>query len=304
MKAWTRRTPVPFNRVRDERGFDIFGRSQVISRVCIALLLVALAAPTGTSLGGSVMDAIVKRGGVRIGVPYNRAPQGFFNTSGQWVGFEVDMATEMARHMNLKLEMVKANDKTWGQLLSSGQIDAAMCRIRHTRSLDGQFDFSVPYFFDALHVLVVKGKFGAVAELSGSKIAAVQGSVAEKEAMKLLRDAGDRAAEKNVVSFPDGPSCFMALGRDKVAAWVDSGVGLLEYASKTPGRFELLKVGDVVEPIAVALPQDDSAWRDLVNFTIQDMAADGSLKKIYDTWFGPDTPHHFPPVRSVEIWPE
>jgi len=263
-----------------------------------------LVIPTAASFGGAIMDEITKRGSVRIGVPYNRPPQGFFNASGEWVGFEVDLATEFARHMNLKLEMVKINDKTWGQLLSSRRIDLAMCRIRHTRSLESQFDFSVPYFFDAMHVLVLKGKFGSVSELTGNKIAAVQGSTAEKEGMKLLRDAGDKSAEKNVVSYPDGPSCFMAIGREKVAGWVDSGLVLLEYASKNPGRFELLKVGDIIEPVAAAVPQDDSAWRDLVNFTIQDMAADGSLKKIYDAWFGPDTSHHFPSARSVEIWPE
>ncbi len=45
---------------------------------------------------------------------------------------------------------------------------------------------------------------------------------------------------------------------------------LLEYSSKSPGRFELVSAGDAVEEVAIALPQDDSAWRALINFTIQD----------------------------------
>ena len=78
---------------------------------------------------------------------------------GTWIGYEVDVGSAMARHMNLKVEPVKVNDKTWRTMLSRGQIDAALCRIRHTRSLDAEFDFSEPYFFDSLQVMTLKGAF-------------------------------------------------------------------------------------------------------------------------------------------------
>ncbi|MEJ2718267.1 MAG: transporter substrate-binding domain-containing protein [Deltaproteobacteria bacterium] len=270
-----------------------------LRRTCLSsLILLVILVPATVGHCGEVLDRVMKRGAVRLGVPYNRIPQGFLEGDGKWVGFEVDVAKEMAP------ELVKVNDKTWGSMLSSGRIDAAMCRIRHTRSLETQFDFSVPYFFDAPYILVLKGRFKNPAELAGHKIAAVQGTLPEKEAMRLLREEGDKMAEKNVVSYPDRPSCFMALGREKVSGWIDSGMSLIEYASRKPGRFELIKVTDRVEPVAIAVPQNDSAWRDLVNFTIQDMAADGSLKKIYEKWFGPKTPYAFPMRRAIEIWPQ
>jgi polar amino acid transport system substrate-binding protein len=246
----------------------------------------------------------MKSGTVRLGLPYNRVPQGFLKPTGEWVGFEVDLGTEIAKHMNLKLEVVKVNDKTWPTMLAEGRIDAALCRIRHTRSQEGEYDFSVPYFFDSLCALIPKGGFKTPSDLKGHKVAAVQGSSAEKTAMRLLKESGDDSSEKNVVSYPDRPSCFMALGREKVSAWVDSGLVLLEYASRSSGRFELMPASPAAEEIAAAVPQDDSAWRDLINFTIQDMAADGSLRKVYDQWFGPDTPYPFPSRRSIEIWSE
>lgn len=253
---------------------------------------------------GVILDRVTKAGTVRIGVPYNITPQGFMKPTGEWVGFEVDLASELARHMNVKLEAVKVTESTWGAMLSRGSIDAAFCRIRHARSLEKDFDFSVAYFDDAAKVITAKGGLKKISDLKGHKIAAVQGSSAERAAMSLLKSIGDDRAEANVVSFPDRPSCFMALGRGKVSGWMDSGLTLLEYGSKHPGRFELLDASDLTEPLAVALPPDDSAWRDLVNFTIQDMAADGSFDKIYDQWFGPQTPYPFPRKRTIEIWPE
>jgi len=272
--------------------------------VVFALALFVLMSLPGPAWCGQVFERVTKTGIIRLGLPYNFVPQGFIKSTGEWVGFEVDLGEELARHLNLKLEKVKVNDKTWGSMLSSGRIDAAFCRIRHTRSLESQFDFSVPYFFDSLKILVPKGSIKTLTDLKGQKIAAVQGSSAEKAAMRLLKAAGDEQAQRNVVSFPDRPSCLMAMGRDKIAGWIDTGMTLLEYSFRNPARFDMIDVSDTSEELSVALAQDDSAWRDLINFAIQDMAADGSLYRVYDQWFGPDTSYPVPRKRSIEIWPE
>lgn len=271
-------------------------------RVAIALSTLALLPSWGWC--GPIFERVMKSGTVRLGLPYNLIPQGFLASGGEWTGFEVDLGTDLAKHMNLKLEKVKVTEQTWGPMLTRGRIDAALCRIRHTRSREREYDFSVAYFFDVQKILVRKGSFKDAKNLKGQKIAAVQGTPSEKAAMRLLREAGDELAEHNVVSYPDRPSCFMALGKDKVAGWIDSGVVLLEYGARNATRFELIDASDAVEALAVAVPQNDSAWRDLINFAIQDMAANGSLSKIYEKWFGPKTPYPFPRKQSVEIWPE
>jgi len=258
----------------------------------------------GEVQGGPTFDRVTRTNIVRVGLPYNLNPQGFLKPSGEWVGFEVDLADELAAHTNLKLEKIKVNETTWRSMLAQGRIDAALCRIVHRRSLEKDFDFSVPYFFDFPQMMIIRGSFKTIADLKSHKIAAVQGSLYEKSAMRLLKQMGDGSAEKNVISFPDRPACFMALGKEKIAAWLDSGMILLDYYSRSPNRFELIGAGDTVEEIAVGLPQDDSSWRDLINFAIQDMAAEGTLKKVYDKWFGPGSPLPCPLKRTIDIWPE
>lgn len=276
----------------------------IFRKMCAAIVLAVTLLMPVPGRSGQVFDRVMKSGEVRLGIPYNVIPQGFLKPSGEWVGFEVDFAVELAKHLDLKLHQVKVTEQTWGPMLTRGQIDAALCRIRHTRSRESEFDFSVPYFFDAKQILVRKGAFKNVQALKGHKIAALQGSSSEKAAMRLLREAGDEEAEKNVVSFPDRPACFLALGKDEVSGWIDSGMILLEYASQSPGRLELLDTAGVVEAVAAAVAQNDSAWRDMINFAVQDMATDGTLAKLYDKWFGPDTQYPFPMKRSIEIWPE
>jgi polar amino acid transport system substrate-binding protein len=57
------------------------------------------------------------------------------------------------------------------------------------------------------------------------------------------------------------------------------------------------------EPYGIGVPQNDSDWRDAINFAIQDMWADGTYKKIYDKWYGPKTPYYFPLTEEIEMWP-
>jgi polar amino acid transport system substrate-binding protein len=132
---------------------DTGGNALAFFRLAAILLVIGtLCSPDRAAWSGPVFDRVMKNGALRLGVAYNRFPQGFVKPTGEWAGFEVDLASEMARHMNLKLETVKVSDKSWPSLLSSGRIDGALCRIRHTRSLESEFDFSVPYFFDEMHL--------------------------------------------------------------------------------------------------------------------------------------------------------
>ncbi|MFW6324879.1 MAG: transporter substrate-binding domain-containing protein, partial [Desulfovibrionales bacterium] len=109
--------------------------------------------------------------------------------------------------------------------------------------------------------------------------------------------------EKNVISFQKESECFQALQMGRVSGWSTDSTILLGYAAKSPGQYEL--VGDFFsnEPYGIGLPEDDSKWRDTINFTLQDMWKDGTYLKIYNKWYGPDTPYYFPLTEKMEMWP-
>ncbi|MCS7055014.1 MAG: transporter substrate-binding domain-containing protein [Thermoflexales bacterium] len=61
--------------------------------------------------------------------------------------------------------------------------------------------------------------------------------------------------------------------------------------------FSLATFSSAGTPLAIALPENDSALRDLVNFTLQDMWGSGAFTRIFQRWF-PDQP-----VNSITPWP-
>jgi len=280
---------------------------KIFTGVIVALVLSVFVGPS--AFAGPIYDKVNKDGVVRVGLMYESIPAAYFNDKNEWVGFDVDIATELVKRLGtymgkeLKMERIKVNNKTRISFLTSGQIDFSTANMTHTRERNKTIDFSITYFFDGQKILAKKGKFKSLKDFKGKKIASMQGTTSEKNAIALLKKLGDPNAEKDVISFQDEPSCFLALKQGKVAGWTTDSTILIGYAAKEPGKYEL--VGDFFsnEPYGIGVPQNDSAWRNAINFAIQDMWLDGTYKKIYDTWYGPKTPYYFPLTKEIELWP-
>ena len=273
-------------------------------RLSISFLsLVTLVCLSAAAWAGPTYDRVMEDKVIRAGIMTDSIPGAFYNEDKEWVGFDVDIAEEIADRLGCDLERVSVNNKTRIAFVQQGRIDMSVANMTHKRERDKSIDFSITYFFDGQKFLAKKGKFEDWEDFVGKKIATMQGTTSEINVKNLLQELGDPNYEKNVISYQKESECFQALQMGRVAAWSTDSTILLGYAAKEPGKYEL--VGDFFsnEPYGIGLPEDDSDWRDLINFTLQDMWKDGTYMEIYNKWYGPDTPYHFPMTEKIEVWP-
>lgn len=268
--------------------------------LCFALTAVFSAS---LAFAGPVYDRIMKEKVIRGGIMTDSIPGAYYNQQGEWVGFDVDMAEEIAKRLGCKLERVPVSNKTRVAFVQQGRIDISVANMTHKRERDKSIDFSITYFFDGQKLMAKKGKYTKWEDFVGKKIATMQGTTSEINVKNLLKKLGDKDYEKNVISFQKESECFQALQMGRVAAWSTDSTILLGYSAKSPGNYEL--VGDFFsnEPYGIGLPENDSALRDAVNFAIQDIWQDGTYMKIYNKWYGSDTPYYFPMTEQIEMWP-
>ncbi len=273
-------------------------------RLSISFLsLVTLVCLSAAAWAGPTYDRVMEDKVIRAGIMTDSIPGAFYNEDKEWVGFDVDIAEEIADRLGCDLERVSVNNKTRIAFVQQGRIDMSVANMTHKRERDKSIDFSITYFFDGQKFLAKKGKFEDWEDFVGKKIATMQGTTSEINVKNLLQELGDPNYDKNVISYQKESECFQALQMGRVAAWSTDSTILLGYAAKEPGKYEL--VGDFFsnEPYGIGLPEDDSDWRDLINFTLQDMWKDGTYMEIYNKWYGPDTPYHFPMTEKIEVWP-
>ncbi len=69
------------------------------------------------------LAVILERGSIRAGVPPDTLPFAFVNRDGELVGFDIELLHDLARDLNVTLELVHVGRATRMELLDSGSID-------------------------------------------------------------------------------------------------------------------------------------------------------------------------------------
>ena len=87
-------------------------------------------APASTEAAGT-LERIRARGSLRIGYDPQNLPMSFFNADGELVGFEVELAEQMAVALRLQPEFVPVSWPEVPELLASGVID-----VMHRMAID------------------------------------------------------------------------------------------------------------------------------------------------------------------------
>ena len=83
----------------------------------------------------------------------------------------------------------------------------------------------------------------------------------------------------------------------------EDNITLLSLAAGDP-ELVLLPGGHNPVQFGVGVPNNDSRWRDQVNYALQELWKEGRYQQIYDRWFeGPQKIIDLPLGGEMEVWP-
>jgi Na+/H+-dicarboxylate symporter/ABC-type amino acid transport substrate-binding protein len=258
---------------------------------------------------GSIVDAIRKRGVLRVGVFADRLPFVFVNRQGGLVGFDVEMAQLLARDLGVKVEFVEMEDATaLPRLLARNQIDLAMTGIAVTPLRASEMLFSEPYLDETLAFVVkdhLRDQFASWADIRdlGPFLVTVPNvpyyidqikarapglTLKPLETMNEI-EAGVKQGKLDAVVLPAERGSVMTLLYPKYTVVVPE-----------PG---IVKV-----PLAYPVARGDQPWAQFVNLWIELKRRDGTINALYGHWIlGQQAEKRQPRwsiVRNVLHWVE
>ncbi len=265
-----------------------------------AVLAATLSLAATLVLGGSVparaaddnsLDAIKKRGTIKIGVKYDAPPFGSLSPqTNQVTGFDVDIARAIAKKIfgsPDKVELVQVKSDNRIPLVQNGDIDAFVATATITPARMKTIDFSNVYYRAGQSLLVKKNStIKSYKDLDGKGVCSVQGSTPEQTIRRLVPKA-------NVVVFETYPECLTALRGGRVDAVTTDNVILGGYEAQDPNNLELVGGLFTFEPYGIGIRKGNTSLTKAVNDTLADLKKSGEYAKLHQQWLKKPLPADF-----------
>jgi len=252
--------------------------------------------------GPNTIAAIQTRGRLQVAMVANQPPFAYLDAAGQPAGYEVHLVRLMADRWlgeRTAVDFVPVTLEEGLRLVAGGGADLLIGAVVHTREAELEVDFGLTTYVAGVGLMVRAGTpLGGIAGLEGQTVAAVAGS---DGADVLWQVAQTAQVSLVILAKASLEEAIAALEAGEVVAVVGERADLLGPAYATPG------VGVTADrltrvPLAFALPPGDSAFRDLVNLTLQAMGREGLLAAVYGEWFDDDPPQ-LPPWPGEPAYP-
>src|SRR2546426_10494791 len=110
-------------------------------RLLVSLTLVLLA----TSVFAADLPEIVKRGHMVAATSGNLPPVTFLNDKNELVGYDIEVGKFIAKHIGVKLDLVRLDWKGILPGLQTGRFDAVFSNVNVTPERKEIFHYSIPY---------------------------------------------------------------------------------------------------------------------------------------------------------------
>jgi polar amino acid transport system substrate-binding protein len=246
---------------------------------------------TGISLAGTVqkqlveestIEQIIRRGSMRVGMS-TFVPWAMKDKTGKWIGFEIDVASRLAKDMGVKIEFIPTKWAGIIPALLTGKFDVLIggMTIRPDRNL--KVNFTIPYDYSGQTICAHKtlaAGFKTVEDFNRPDvtISARLGSSSVPAIKRHMPKAKLRL-------FDDEAQAYQELLNGNVHAVVGSLPMPAYQAIKYPDKLFAITEPFTRELIGIAIRKSDFDTLNYLNNWIAMVDAEGWLQDRHNYWF-------------------
>lgn len=243
------------------------------SRAFMGIAATVVFSVSGLSLASA--DALV------AGAYPSNPPFEYKTASGSFEGFEVDIATEVAKRLGMTIEISDMGFQALFAATASRRIDVAISSITITKERLGSQSFTQPYYDADMGIASRKEANVAAAEdLKGKVVGVLAGSTGDKWA----KENKEKYGISDIKSYNAQQDMLMDMSAGRTDAAVSDIPGM-EYA--------FLKMKDLAIKVRIKTGEQyglmmtkNHPLLGKANDAITAMKKDGTLAAIHKKWFG------------------
>ena len=238
---------------------------------------------TTTEKTPSLIDGIVKRGELQVGLNAGYFPFEVQTSKGSIVGLDVALAEEMAKELGVKLKVVNT---AWDGIIPSlmtNKFDMVISGMTITLERAQKVAFSDPYFYTGQSVLLKKSHQGKITDI-------LQMNSPNYTVAVMLGTTGQFAVEKmlpksTIKVFKQEADGATEVVRGRADAFVfDQPMVLQFYRKFGENKVALLKEPFTYEPLGIAVRRGDPDAIFWLNHFVRQIKGDGRLQAMVDKY--------------------
>lgn len=220
-----------------------------------------------------------------LGFDETFVPMGFKDKSGEYVGFDIDLAKEAAKRMGVTIEFKPIAWEFKETELNSGKIDMIWNGYTMTDERKAKVNFTDAYLDNRqIIVTLADSKIKTKGDLAGKVVATQEAS----SGLEAIEKSGIMPTFKNkkAVLLPEYNDAFMDLEAGRVDAVVGDEVMAGYYINKKgASKYAVLKEDLGHEEYGVGVRKEDTLLLQKLNEALNSMKSDGTAAEISKKWF-------------------
>lgn len=259
-------------------------RKLLIVAVCLIAVGVSACKKQNQQKETEVLEKKVEKNTFVVGLDDSFPPMGFRDSNNQIIGFDVDLAREVAKRLNLELVLQPIDWNSKELELENNNIDCIWNGLSYSPARAEAMQLSKPYLANRM-IIIVKANSDIVNKnnLEGKNVAVQSGSTALQalENDPISSKVKKVEYENNVLALSD-----LKIGRAD-AVIMDEIVARYQI-SQEKNEYRLLDDALSQEVYVIGFKKGNIALKDKVENVLQQMSQDGSSSNISTKWFGED----------------
>lgn len=254
---------------------------RVLSLAAVTGLLTACTVGSPRT-SGDLLDRVRQNGTLRVANTQANPPWNFLDDGGQPTGYDVDVAHELAKRLNIgKVEFIPSTFQNFIEGVRADRFDIVVSGQTVTEERRKQVDFSPPYQVNGISVFVKSGGQAVKGpdDLPGRTIAVSAGTTQEAYVKNKIPGAIAKTYQNATLALTDvsrGNADAALVSRFQGAYLADKN----DLAVTPAGPLLETEVN------AMSFRQDTGAFQREVDRVVKEMIDDGTLTRISERWLG------------------
>ena len=249
----------------------------------VILVLVLL---VSTIVGCTQQESSSKGEEFVIGLDDTFAPMSFRNEQNEIVGFDVDLAKEVAKRNGWNIRFQPIDWAMKEAELNSGNIDMIWNGYTITDERKEKVNFTDAYLTNSqIIVTLIDSDIDEIDDLK-NKTVATQAESSSLDAARKLDGFIESLKDGKIIEYSTFNEVFNDLESGRTdAIIVDEVLARYYMNNKGEGLYKVLDENLGIEEYGVGVRKEDEELLKKLNITLEEMKNDGTYDEIYSMWF-------------------